>query len=232
MVEFLLMLPIMLIICGMAIFLSMGMRAKEESQIQVRHDLWYQMRRRGWHHYDSGRRQDGTWTAWDPDANGAIGDGASTGTENRPRGTGDELDYLYDNAGHHAMGVTNNPVAEDYYRRLWNNLPGRHHRADIRSFETGAPMYRWIDRTQRDGKDERIQSHYWNDSPSWWHGQLPPWLIAQYGPVKEIRETFERHLEDQTIPVEFRRMTTEVLHAWFAEERLRNWNNPNVVIPQ
>ena len=36
----------------------------------------------------------------------------------------------------------------------------------------------------------------------------------------------------KTIPVEFQRMTTEVLHAWFAEERLVNWNNPNAVIPQ
>lgn len=231
MLEFVGVLPILLFIFGMAAFLGIGLNVKEGSQVEVRQNLWEQAARHGWwHHYNTASRSDGTWTPWDPFANGNIGSGTSTGTEYKPRGTGEELDYLYSNAGDQAMAVTGNAMAEDYYRRVWNNLCGRHFCESVKEYRTGSDMFKWLDATERGpGDDRRINSPYYSDSPTWVHGQIPLWLIAQYGPMVRIRSAFETHLAP--VPQEFRRMAKELLHAWFEEEYMVGWNNPNAVFP-
>ena len=222
MFEFLLLLPIILFLTGLAAYLGMGLDIKQDTQIQVRASVWEEAARRGWwHHYDTASRQDGTWPAWDPYANGSIGVGADTGTDEKPRGTGDEFDFLYSNAGDQAMAITGNSMAQDYYRRIWNNLCGRHWCHKEQRFDTTSQMYTWL--------RGNIRSEYRNDSPTWVHGQLPPWLIAQHGPMVRIKTAFETHLAP--VPPEFRRMAKELLHAWFEEEFLVGWNHPNAVLP-
>lgn len=213
MVEFLLMLPILFFIIAMAVYLGKGLFIKEETQIDTRYRLWRQVRRSWWHHDDS------SWSAWDGDANGDIGTGAASG--DRPRGEGEAIEDLYDNAGRHAMAVSNHPDATDYFKRIWNNIPGRHHRQRGKWFDVEGEAFRWM--------EHRVETDYYCDSASWTHGQEPAWLIAQYGPMLEIKTAFETHLAD--VPAEFRRMREEVFHAWFEEEYLLSWNNPNAEIP-
>ncbi len=213
MIEFLLTLTIMLFVVAFAIYLAMGLWGKEATHIEVRHRLWRQSDRSWWHH------DAGSWSGWDGDANGDVPSGARGG--DRPRGRGESLDYLYDEAGREAEFVTRNNEAKDYFRRIWNNLPGRHHRRVSHRFETGSRAFSWMDGT--------VASDYFHDSVSWTHDQEPPWLIAMYGPMSEIETEFKSHLDD--VPAPFRRMRDEVYHAWFEEEWLLNWSHPNAQLP-
>jgi len=232
MVEFVLLLIIILPLAALSIYLGNGLLNKEWNQILVRGDVWHQIRRGWWHHDRGWHLQNGrwlptrnghacSWSDWEEDANGPIGSGA--GTKRLPRGTGtdDELEYLYEQALHEAMDITGNDTAEDYYCRIFNNLPGRHNFARVGRFRTGSKAFESL--------DGKIRTDFYCDSPTWTHDQEPLWRLAQYGPMREIRTLFESHLAD--VPPEFRRMRDEVLHAWFTEEHLLNWNNANAVLP-
>jgi len=234
MVEFVLLLIIILPLAALSIYLGNGLAMKASSQMLVRGDVWRQIRRGWWHHdrgwhLENGRwlpTHDGhacSWSDWDGDANGPIGSGTSTATKILPRGTGtkDEIEYLYEQALHHAMDITGDNRAEDYYRRIHNNLPGRHNSGRFGRYETGADAFRNLDR--------EVRTDIYCDSPTWTHDQEPIWRIAQYGFMRDIRTPFETHLAD--VPPEFRRMRDEVLHAWFTEDHLLNWNHPNAVLP-
>ena len=119
------------------------------------------------------------------------------------------------------MDATRDNRAEDYYRRIFNNLPGRHNYGYVTQFRTGAEAFEDL--------EGKVRTDFYCDSPTWTHDQEPIWRIAQYGFMSEIRRPFETHLAD--VPPEFRRMRDEVLHAWFSEDHLLNWNNPNAVLP-
>ena len=227
MAEFVLVLPIIFFVGALAVYLSRGLWIKEETQTTVRYELWHQARRSSVdldrdspdYHHDGWWHAGGRWSSMDPDANGPIGSGAHGG--NRPRGIGDELRYFYENAGQDAHAASTNAQADDYFRRVWNNLPGRHHRRETVAFRTDAPALRTFNRD--------VSTDYYHDSVSWTNRQEPPWRIAQSGPMREIKEIFETHLAG--VPDEFFRMKQEVLHAWFEERWLLNWENPDAPRP-
>jgi hypothetical protein len=222
MLEFLLFLPIMLFIGGLAIYLALGIHVKERSWVKVRQEVWNSGGRNqnnngtDWQPYYTAGRTDGSWSPWDPSATGDIGDGAATSTEAEPRGTGEELDYLFTNAGSNALSATGESLSIDYFHRIWNNLCGRRLATVSGRYTTHSDMFEWMDAT--------IRTQYASDTPTWVHGQLPIWLIAQYGPMAEIKAAFDRHLS--TVPPEFDRMASELRHSWF-EEHFMTTRNPN-----
>jgi hypothetical protein len=205
--EFVLMLPIMMFIAAFAVYLGLGLWKKQDTQVVVRHNVWRHVERTWWHHDEH------SWPDWNGNANGPVGTGATT-DDLRPRGTGEELRYLYDNAGRAAANASINAQADDYFRRVWNNLPGRHHGVQTVDFRTNSPAFEFL--------NGEVRTDYYHDSVSWTHGQEPIWLIAQYGPMALIKALFETQLAD--VPPEFHRMREEVLHAWFKEEAMDNWN--------
>jgi len=222
MLEFVLFLPIMLFIGGLAIYLALGIYVKERSWVKVRQEVWNgsgrNQRNEGtdWQPYSTSRRTDGSWSPWDPFATGDIGEGAGTSTKAEPRGEGDELDYLFDNAGSNALSATSEPLAVDYFHRIWNNLCGRRLATVSANYRTNEDMYKWMNAT--------VTTQYASDTPTWVHGQLPIWLIAQYGPMAEIKAAFDLHLTG--VPAEFNRMAEELRHSWF-EEHFMSTRNPN-----
>jgi len=214
MVEFILMLPLMIFIAVLGTYLALGMRTKQLTLIDARFDLWRNINH-WWHYWDDSSHG---WSEWDPDATGEIGTGAAGG--NRPRGTGEALDYLYENAGAEARNMTNNSEADEYFRRIWNNLPGRH---EVRRGQ----MLRTAELV--DFLEGEVKARHLLDSSAWPIAHERFWILAQHGPMKEINEIFHEELED--VPPEFMRMRDEVLHNWFEESWLPNWNSEYAEIP-
>jgi len=215
MVETILILPILVFLAALALFFTAGMSKKGDTQIVVRHELWRQCQGGWW-----GDSQQ-NWPDWNGDATGPIGSGGAVSGD-RPRGNGEEFDYLYGQIGSQVENASIDQSATDYLRRIWNNWPGRHHRAMSTGYSTGSQAFRYFDGT--------ITTDYYNDSPTWVHGQEPGWLLAQYGPMAGIKSRFEAGLVG--LPLEFLHMRDELTHAWFEEDSLLNWNNANAPVPK
>lgn len=232
MLEWLFVMIIILIPCGaMAVLLGRGLWMKEDVQTEARRRLWRQPRRGWWHHdrgwgLHGGRWQGGgddrscSWSDWDPDASDRpVGNGA--GTAELPRGTGDEITYLYNEALYEPERAADDRMARDYYYVLFNNLPARHEVQTREHFDPESPAYQHLERD--------VVAEYAADSVTWVHQQLPAWMIAQFGPTAEINQAFREHLAD--LPPEAWRMRDEILSAWFEEEVLPNWNSIHAVHP-
>jgi hypothetical protein len=222
MVEFILMLPIIVMVCGLGVYLAIGLRTKAGLMVKTRYDVWRSAARlregaSWWWHDDM---HDWTWSKYDPMANGPPGSGAGN-DQARPRGTGDALDYLYTNAGQKAESVTANIGAMDLFNRVWNNLPGMYDKKETKEYDTQAPLWKYLNGT--------IHAEQELDTAAWTHGQVPLWVIAQYGPMLGINNSFHQNLND--VPQSFRRMRDEVYHAWFEEDYMMSWNDPNAKIP-
>lgn len=214
MAEFILMLPVMIFIVALGTYLAIGMRTKQLTLIDARFDLWRHINH-WWHRWDDSSHG---WSEWNPDATGEIGTGAAGG--NRPRGTGEALEYLYENAGVHARNATNNSQADALFRRIWNNLAGRHEVRRSQTFQT-------VDLV--DFLEGPVKAKHVMDSSTWPIAHERYWMLAQYGPMKVINGIFHEGLQD--VPPEFMRMREEVLHNWFEESWLPNWNSQHAVIP-
>lgn len=214
MVEFILMIPLMIFIVVLGTYLALGMRTKQLVLVDARFDLWRNINN-WWRYWDDSSHG---WPEWDANAIGEIGGGADS--SNRPRGTGEALDYLYENAGAYARDVTTNSQADEYFRRIWNNLPGRH---EVRRGQMlqSAEMTSFL--------DGEVKARHVMDSSAWPIAHLRLWILAQHGPMKEINEIFHEELQD--VPPEFMRMREEVFHNWFEESWLPNWNHQQAVIP-
>jgi len=215
MVEFLLMIPILLFIMALGGYMALGMRTKQDTLVRSRYDLWRNINQ-WWHDWDDAVAY---WSDWDPTASGPIG--TPVDTSNRPRGSGEALEYLYKEAGDDAYGMTDNAQAQAFFRTIWNNLPGRHVVRRGRTLEA-AEIVRFL--------SSEIRGRHQMDSSTWPIAHLRLWYFAQYGPMQEINGIFHDELAD--VPDEFKRVRDEVLHNWFSEEWLPNWNDPNAVLPQ
>jgi hypothetical protein len=223
MVEFVLLLPLIILVCGLSMYLAMGLSTKEDLVVHTRYKVWrdaqdtYMMP--NWFWRDD--LNDGTWSPYDPTANGQAGTGTGNPDANRPRGTGDALAYALTNAGDAAYSAANNNAAQDLFNRVWNNLPGRYDVKQNVYFSSATPLYSYLNGT--------IYSELQNDTADWTHGQLPLWIIAQSGPMQQINSIFTNTLGQNAanLPEPFQRMGEEVLHGWFAESYMMNWNNRN-----
>jgi hypothetical protein len=215
MFEFLLMVPLLMFILALGGYLALGMRSKQDTLVRSRYDLWLNINQ-WWHNWTEEVTH---WSAWDTGADGPIGSAANTG--NRPRGTGEELEYLYKEAGADAYNATDNTMARAYFRTIWNNLPGRHVVRRSRTLETASAV---------EFLASEIRGQHTMDSSTWPVAHLRLWHFAQQGPMKEINQIFNEELQD--VPDEYKRARAEILHNWFSEDWMPNWNSQYAVFPQ
>jgi len=231
MVEFVLLLPIIILITGLSMYLALGLSTKEDLAVHTRYQVWRDlqdsyMSPTWWWRDDMGgdpnsTRWDGTWSPGDLTANGAPGTGC--GTQSQPRGTGDALDYVLANAGQEADSFTSNPAAQQLFNLAWNNLPGRYDVRQSVDYESATPLYKYL--------NGNIYCELQIDTPDWTHGQLPLWVIAngQDGPMSQVRQIFTNALAN--VPEPFQKMNQEVIHGWFTESYMMSWNNSQMKVP-
>ena len=192
--EFILTLPIVIFITGLAIYMSLALLTKQETLIEARHQLWHAAQHGSW----SPMKLEG----WAP----AAGVGAGEDFGNRPRGTGEELDRLRPDIEPETIARTSDPKARDYWDRIWGNLPGRHDTHASRSFETQGSLWNFINRT--------ALAVYWRDSSPWhWH-HLDAWRIARSGPCKEIFDSFADNLGGD-VAEHFRPTRDDIIKRWW-----------------
>ena len=224
--ESIILLMILMTIFAFTFRLAPAMNMKAKLTTHTRYRVWRQPAQ--WHHHwdvDNDR----SWTAYDAGANGMIPSPAVAESSfdeyqmKRPRGDGEALDHLYSRIGSEIVNSTSDGSAQDYLRRLWNNLPGR---KQLKATH----LYEVVERMPTVAKILGLMiSRYQYDTAPWVHSQMPAWLIAQHGPMREINDVF--HQELSSVPPELRRMAREVLHAWFEEEHMYNWNHQYAVQP-
>ena len=235
MVEFVILLPIIILIIGLSMYLAMGLAAKENLVVQTRYLAW--------NHSQGDTNDPGTWPSFDPNATGAAGSGTSNEDPNHPRGTGDALNYALANAGQQAESSISNNSAQDLFNRVWNNLPGRNDAIKNDDFEKAPPAFKYL--------NGNIYAELQLDTADWVHGQnayyvfdpsqtfqvqpgdsrqLPRGALAQYGPMQQINTIFSQTF-GSNLPQPFQRMGQEVLHGWFTESYMWGWNNTNAKIP-
>ncbi|MBN2584241.1 MAG: hypothetical protein JXL80_14355 [Planctomycetes bacterium] len=214
MVEFLLMIPIIVFVISIGCYMAIGMRCKQDTLVRSRYDLWLNINQ-WWHDWDEEVTH---WSAWDTGANGSIPSPVNEG--NRPRGTGEALEHLYDEAGREAYETSSNMETQDYFRRIWNNLPGRHVVRRTRTLETSEAV---------SFLESDVHGRHIMDSSTWPVAHLRLWYFAQYGPMKEINDIFHDELDD--MPDEYKRVREEILHNWFSEAWMPNWNSEYAVFP-
>ena len=192
--EFILTLPIVIFITGLAIYMSLALLTKQETLIEARHQLWHAAQHGSW----SPMRLEG----WAPAA--GVGTGEDFG--NRPRGTGEELDRLRPDIEPETIARTSDPKARDYWDRIWGNLPGRHDTHASRSFETQGSLWNFINRT--------ALAVHWRDSSPWhWH-HLDAWRVARSGPCKEIFDSFADNLGGD-VAEHFRPTRDDIIKRWW-----------------
>jgi hypothetical protein len=235
MVEFVILLPFIILITGLGMYLALGLTAKEDLLVQTRCNVW--------NHSLGNTTDQGPWQSFDPNATGAAGSGTSDEDPDHPRGTGDALDYALANAGQEAESAATNNAAQDLFNRVWNNLPGRNDLKKSVDYEKATPAFNFL--------NGNINYELQLDTADWVHGynayyvfdasqpfqvqpgdsrQLPLWAIAQYGPMQQINTIFTQTF-GSNLPEPFQRMGQEVLHGWFTESYMWGWNNSNAVVP-
>ncbi len=224
--ESLILLMVLIIVFAFTFHLAPAMRMKMQLTTRNRQNVW---RKPPLHYQRYDVDQDHSWTDYNPEANGpipspAVGlDTFGQYQAKRPRGDGEALDNLYQRV-RPALTHTANPSANDYLARLWNNLPGRKDKLSGQYYGNQLEESTTVRKIFG-----QMSSRHQVDMAPWVHSQMPAWLIAQRGPMLEINNVFRTEL--LSIPREYRRMSEEVLHAWFEEKLLHNWNHNNAVHP-
>ena len=192
--EFVLTLPIIFFLTGLTMYLSFGMLSKQKALVDARRALW----RSAGH---------GQWTEMRLEGHtpGLVEDDGT----NRPRGTGEELDRLRPDVEPRTIVKTTNPRAQDYWYRIWDNLPGRHEAHASRSFADRVPGSMWGFLR----KDTRAE--HWRDTSPWHFHHLDAWKIARSGPLREIFQAFRDNLETARFAPHFEPTRDDVMNRWW-----------------
>jgi hypothetical protein len=192
--EFVLTLPIIFFVTGLTMYLSFGMLSKQKTLVDARRALW---RSAGHGHWTELRLEGHT--------PGAVVD---DGTR-RPRGTGEELDRLWPDIEPRTIAMTTNARAQEYWYRIWDNLPGRHEAHASRSFANQVPASMW------GFLRKNTRAEHWRDTSPWHFHHLDAWKIARSGPLKEIFEAFREHLEMAEFAPHFEPTRDDIMHRWW-----------------
>ena len=192
--EFVLTLPIIFFLTGLTMYLSFGMLSKQKALVDARRALW----RSAGH---------GQWTEMRLEGHtpGLVEDDGT----HRPRGTGEELDRLRPDVEPRTIVKTTNPRAQDYWYRIWDNLPGRHEAHASRSFADRVPGSMWGFLR----KDTRAE--HWRDTSPWHFHHLDAWKIARSGPLREIFQAFRDNLETARFAPHFEPTRDDVMNRWW-----------------
>ena len=189
--EFVLTLPIVIFVSGLAIYMSLAMLAKQQALRASRHSLWQDA-------------QHGNWTDLDLDAGWNPLSGAGSG--DKPRGTGEELERLRREIEPSTLARTSNPDAQDYWHRLWGNLPGRQRTFAAKTFEARGSLWDFLNR--------RAESEYFRDSSPWHFYHIDAWKIARSGPLRPIFDSFRENLQGD-VAEHFKPIRDEIIRRMF-----------------
>jgi hypothetical protein len=189
--EFLLALPIVVFLTGLAIYMSLALLTKQQVIVEARHRLWQGAQHGHWSDLNLDPN-------WDPRA--------GTGTNDMPRGRGEELDRLRPEVEPPTLASSSNPGAVDYWLRVYGNLPGRHQAQASRWFQTQGSLWSFLNR--------QAASEYWRDSSPWHFHHLDAWKIARSGPLKPIFESFRHNLQGD-VAEHFKEVRDDILHRMF-----------------
>ncbi len=192
--EFVLTLPIIFFLTGLTMYLSFGMLSKQKTLVDARRALWRSAGHGEW----SPMRLEGHTP-------GVVEDDGT----HRPRGTGEELNRLRPDVEPRTIAQTTNPRAQDYWYRVWDNLPGRHEAHASRSFADQVPARMW------GFLRKRTQADHWRDSSPWHFRHLDAWEIARSGPLREIFEAFHEHLETAEVAPHFEQTRDDIMNRWW-----------------
>ena len=192
--EFVLTLPIIIFMTGLVMYMSFGMLCRQKALVDARRSLWR----------SAGR---GRWTPMKLEGHTPGVDVDEDDDTHRPRGVGEELDRLWGDVAADTVAKTTNPMARDYWNRLWDNLPGRHESKASRSFKTSGRLWNFIHRTAR--------AEHKRDSSPWHFYHIDAWKIARSGPLKEIFEAFREHLEMETFAPHFEPTRDDIMRRWW-----------------
>jgi len=205
--EFVLTLPILFFLTGLVMYMSFGMLSRQKALVDARRALWHSAGHGGW----SNLRLEGyTPQPWE-----LVEDDGTT----RPRGTGEELARLFAEIQGPILAATSEPLARDYWFRIRDNLPGRHESHASRSFRTEGNMWRFLNRTATAG--------HWRDSSPWHFAHLDAWKIARSGPLREIVQAFEEHLEHAEFAPHFEQTRQDIMNRWWHGEPVADWDEPD-----
>jgi len=194
--EFVLTLPIMFFLTGLIMYMSFGMLARQKALVDARRSLWQSAGHGEWTNMRLEGYTPGTIV---------LDDGTK-----RPRGYGEELDRLRPEVEPDTIARTSDPKARDYWFRLWDNLPGRHESKASRSFQTSGSMWKFIDRT--------ATAQHKRDTSPWHFYHLDAWKVARSGPLREIFEAFQRHLEMAQFAPHFEQTRDDIIRRWWHGE--------------
>jgi len=189
--EFVLTLPIVVFLAGLAIYMSLAMLAKQQAVRASRHSLWSEAQHGHWSdlNLDEG---------WDPLA--------GAGDRDHPRGRGEELERLRQEIEPATIARTSNPDAQTYWYRLWGNLPGRHRSFAAKTFEARGSLWDFLDR--------RAESEYFRDSSPWHYYHIDAWKIARSGPLRHIFDSFRENLQGD-VAEHFKEVRDEIIRRMF-----------------
>jgi hypothetical protein len=193
-IEFLLAVPILGFMMAFAVYMSFAMLTRQQVIIEARANLWHSVNNDAWSPMD-------LLTLVNP----LSPPPAPQGWGNKPRGTGEELDRLVaDIQGSVSNGMTNSK-AIDYWFRLRDNLPGRSDIKVSRSFTTKGAVWDFI--------DHKAAGDHTRDSSAWHFPHLDAWEIARSGPLSEVFQAFEQHLDSTAAP-HFEQTREDILTRW------------------
>ena len=137
-----------------------------------------------------------------------------------PRGTGEELARLCGDIQRRTLAHTTNRDAHDYWGRIRDNLPGRHEAHAKRSFadKVTGRMWTFIRKTTRAG--------HWRDTSPWHYHHLDAWKIARDGPLREIFQAFQQHLEMARFAPHFEPTRDDIMNRWWHGEPYEDPSTP------
>lgn len=188
--EFVLTLPIIIFMAGLTIYMSSAMLARQKALVEARHHL-----------FDAAN---GGWSKMILDSDPAQ-DPVRANAGDMPRGTGEELDRLRPEVESPTFAATTNGKAREYWQRIWENLPGRHHTHQDEHFHV-ARMWNFIDTT--------ASADYYRDSSSWHFYHLDAWRIARSGPLEGIFKPFQEYLPPDVPPL-FKQTRDDIFYRWW-----------------
>ena len=190
--EFLLAIPIIVFVAGLTVYMSMAMLAKQSALIEARYNL-YKASHGGW----SPMKLEG----WDPDLTNP-----GTGGVNQPRGYGEDLDRLKPEIGPSTTAQVSNPLARDWWERIWDNLPGRLKTNSTKTFTT-APMWNFLEKS--------ADADHQRDSSSWHFQHLDIWKIARSGPLSEVFNDFRQNLSLGQVAPHIKPTCDDIYTRWW-----------------
>lgn len=190
--EFILTLPIVIFVAGLAIYMSMAMLSRQQALVDARHVVL------------NASNTDNGWSSmkletWLPGLRRNL-------RVNLPRGTGEELERLRREIEPDTVARTSNALARDYWSRIWINLPGRRDVHTSRSFTTQGRMWDFIEKT--------ATADRWADTSPWYVHDLDMWQIARSGPLQDIFKAFYNNLQGP-VAAHFQPTRDDIIHRWW-----------------